>query len=105
MGDGNGTLDKGEMKTALGKLGLPNGTDGGQALRKVRRRSLRDHLARRVRRAREPDLVRRLLPTEKHGHYHLQLPDVPNGALELGQSRRGEGLGRADDLAPIDGIG
>ena len=25
--DGNGTLDKGEMKTALGKLGLPNGTD------------------------------------------------------------------------------
>ena len=25
--DGNGTLDKPEIKTALGKLGLPNGTD------------------------------------------------------------------------------
>ena len=25
--DKNGTLDKAEIKTALGKLGLPNGTD------------------------------------------------------------------------------
>ena len=88
-------LDKPEMKTALGKLGLPNGTDVNKLFDKYDADRSGTILARRVRRTRQPDFARLLLSAEKHGHQHLQLREGQMGRLSLDKTGGPNGGGAA----------